>query len=72
MKLIAEYNEHNLECIVEKKEDGSKKYAIEGVFMQSESKNRNGRIYPKKIMESAVDKYVDEQEKQNLIVIEND
>ena len=68
MKLIAEYNEHNIECIVEKKEDGSKKYAIEGVFMQSESKNRNGRIYPKKIMESAVDKYVDEQVSKNRAV----
>ena len=68
MKLIAEYNESNLECIVEKKEDGSKKYAIEGVFMQSESKNRNGRIYPKKIMESAVDKYIEEQVSQNRAV----
>ena len=68
MKLIAEYNESNLECIVEKKEDGSKKYAIEGVFMQSEAKNRNGRIYPKKIMESAVDKYVDEQVSKNRAV----
>ena len=68
MKLIAEYNEHNLECIVEKKEDGTKKYAIEGVFMQSESKNRNGRIYPKKIMESAVSKYVEEQVSQNRAV----
>ena len=68
MKLIAEYNESNLECIVEKKEDGSKKYAIEGVFMQSESKNRNGRIYPKKIMEKAVGKYVDEQVSQNRAV----
>ena len=61
MKLIAEYNEHNVECIVEKKEDGSKKYAIEGVFMMAESKNRNGRIYPKAIMERAVNKYVAEQ-----------
>ena len=68
MKLIAEYNEHNLECIVEKKSDGTKKYAIEGVFMQSESKNRNGRIYPKKIMENAVSKYVDEQVSQNRAV----
>jgi hypothetical protein len=61
MKLIAEYNEHNLECLVEKKEDGTKKYAIEGVFMMAESKNRNGRIYPKKIMEKAVDEYVEKQ-----------
>ena len=68
MKLITEYNENNISCIVEKKEDGSKKYAIEGVFMQSESKNRNGRIYPKKIMENAVSKYVDEQVSQNRAV----
>ena len=68
MKLIAEYNENNIECIVEKKEDGTKKYAIEGVFMQSESKNRNGRIYPKKIMENAVSKYVDTQVSKNRAV----
>ena len=68
MRLIAEYNENNIECIVEKKEDGTKKYAIEGVFMQSEAKNRNGRIYPKKIMENAVSKYVDTQVSQNRAV----
>ena len=68
MKLIAEYNEHNLECLVEKKEDGSKKYTIEGVFMQSEQKNRNGRIYPKKIMEKAVDEYVEKQVSKNRAV----
>jgi hypothetical protein len=68
MKLIAEYTDHNLECLVEKKEDGTKKYAIEGVFMQSESKNRNGRIYPKKIMENAVAKYVDTQVSKNRAV----
>jgi hypothetical protein len=68
MKLIAEYNENNLECIVEKKEDGSKKYAIEGVFMMAESKNRNGRIYPKAIMEKAVDEYVENQVSKNRAV----
>ena len=68
MKLIAEYNENNIECIVEAKEDGSKDHFIEGVFMQSEQKNRNGRIYPKKIMESAVDKYVKEQVKTKRAV----
>ena len=68
MKLIAEYTDHNIECLVEKKEDGTKKYAIEGVFMQSESKNRNGRIYPKKIMENAVAKYVDTQVSKNRAV----
>ena len=61
MKLISEYTDQNLECIVEAKGDGSKKYAIEGVFMQAEQKNRNGRVYPRAVMESAVGKYIDEQ-----------
>ena len=61
MKLITEYTETDVQCIVEKKEDGSKSHVIEGVFMQAESKNRNGRVYPKAVMESAVKKYVDEQ-----------
>ena len=51
MKLIAEYTEQNIECIVEAKEDGSKNHFIEGVFMQSEAKNRNGRVYKKPILE---------------------
>jgi hypothetical protein len=68
MKLIAEYNEQDIECIVEAKEDGTKNHFIEGVFMQSEAKNRNGRIYPKAIMEGAVDKYVTEQVSQNRAV----
>jgi hypothetical protein len=61
MKLISEYNENNLQCIVEAKENGEKSYVIEGVFAQADSKNRNGRIYPKAIMEKAVDKYVTDQ-----------
>ena len=61
MKLIAEYTEQNIQCLVEAKEDGSKKYTIEGVFAQAEQKNRNGRIYPRMIMENAVNKYAKEQ-----------
>jgi len=61
MKLISEFTETNLECIVEAKEDGVKNYAIEGVFAQADQKNRNGRVYPKAIMERAVNKYVEDQ-----------
>jgi hypothetical protein len=61
MKLIAEYVENDLEVIIEAKEDGTKSHMIEGVFAQAESKNRNGRIYPKPTMEKAVSKYVTEQ-----------
>ena len=68
MKLIAEYVEQDLDYIVEKKESGEKSYAIEGVFAQAEQKNRNGRIYPRAIMEKAVDKYVTEQVQQKRAV----
>ena len=61
MKLIAEYVENDLEVIIEAKEGGGKNYVIEGVFAQAEQKNRNGRIYPKPIMEAAVNKYVTDQ-----------
>ena len=61
MKLIAEYTENNLEVLTEADEKGNKKYAIEGIFMQAEAKNRNGRIYPKPVMETALNKYNTEQ-----------
>ena len=62
MKLITEFTENEtLQCIVEKKEDGEKNYVIEGVFAQADQKNRNGRVYPKAIMEKAVGRYVDTQ-----------
>lgn len=68
MKLIAEYTEQNLEVICEASENGGKKYAIEGVFAQAETKNRNGRVYPKPIMEEAVGKYIKEQVSQGRAV----
>tara|TARA_R110000803_G_C11928055_1_gene315120 strand:+ start:357 stop:1019 length:663 start_codon:yes stop_codon:yes gene_type:complete len=62
MKLITEFTENDtLKCLIEKKENGEKSYVIEGVFAQTDTKNRNGRIYPKAIMERAVGKYVTEQ-----------
>mgnify|MGYP006075238379 FL=1 len=68
MKLITEYVENNLETICEARKDGSKHYFIEGVFMQSNQKNRNGRIYEKKNLEKAVEKYVTEQVKTGRAV----
>lgn len=69
MKLIAEYNDYQVEVLTEAKEDGTgKNYFIEGIYMQSEQKNRNGRVYPKKVMEKAVDKYVTEQVKTKRAV----
>ena len=61
MKLIAEYLDTQVSLIKEAKENGDKTYVIEGIFAQAEQKNRNGRIYPRPVMESAVDKFVTEQ-----------
>ena len=60
MKLITEHLEDSLSYITEEK-NGKKNTVIEGIFMQAESKNRNGRVYPRDVMESAVNKYVTEQ-----------
>ena len=60
MKLIAEYTDQDIECIVEAK-DGKKTYAIEGIFASAEQKNRNGRIYPFNVMDKAITKYILEQ-----------
>lgn len=55
MKFIQEaFNE--VEFIAESVGD-KKEYYISGVFMQSEIKNRNGRIYPKSVMKEAVKAY---------------
>lgn len=54
----------NFQVISEGAGDG-KSLFIEGVFAQAEKKNRNGRIYPKKIMESSVGKYITEYVSKN-------
>lgn len=56
MKLITEMVD-DISCISEAAENGKKKYFIEGVFMQSNTVNRNGRVYPSSIMESAINTY---------------
>ena len=69
MRLITEFVDNDLDIIVEANtKTGEKQYAIEGVFMQSESKNKNGRIYEKAVMEKAVNKYIDEQVKTGRAV----
>jgi len=67
MKLITEHTEE-VSYIVEAKDDGSKNYVIEGIFAQAEQKNRNGRIYPRPILEKAVSKYNNEQVKTQRAV----
>ena len=56
MKLISEHIE-DVEYITEEKDNGEKTYKIKGVFMQSEVKNRNGRVYPFEVLEKEVNRY---------------
>ena len=56
MKLITELNE-SIKYVTETKESGKKTLYIEGVFLQSEIKNRNGRMYPKAVLEREVNRY---------------
>ena len=56
MNLITEHIE-DVEVITEAKEDGKKSYFIEGIFMQGDLKNRNGRIYPSATLEQEMTRY---------------
>ena len=56
MKLITETTE-DVRLVTEAKSDGGKNYFIEGIFMQAEQKNRNGRVYPFSILEREVLRY---------------
>jgi hypothetical protein len=59
MKLISE-EATNVEFLTEAKKDGGKNYFIEGIFMQANKKNRNGRIYPTEVLQKEAKRYSDE------------
>ena len=58
MKLITELNEE-VKFLKENK-DGRPSYYIQGIFIQGNKKNKNGRVYPMEILEKEVNKYVTE------------
>ena len=61
MKLITEVNER-INCYEEVLDEatGKKSLFIEGVFMQSNIKNRNGRVYPTEVLDKEVSRYNEE------------
>lgn len=63
MRLITELN-MDTHTLVEET-NGKKHYYIEGVFLQSEIQNKNGRVYPYQIMSKEVNRYLKEQVQQN-------
>lgn len=52
--LDSQLTESTVQVLTEATATGEKKYFIEGIFAQSELQNRNGRIYPKSVLEKAV------------------
>ena len=59
MKLITEVYTEDCEVLTESNENGKKSYFIEGIFMQGDLQNRNGRIYPSAILEKEMKRYDD-------------
>ena len=63
MRLIKEFNESITYLTEESKDPKKPNVFIEGVFLQSDLKNKNGRVYPKEIMQREVQRYVNENVK---------
>jgi hypothetical protein len=64
MKLITEVNEQ-INIITEANEAGGRSFYIEGVFMQAEQQNRNGRMYPLEVLQKETERYVTEYVNKN-------
>ena len=65
MKLIAE-EVLEVQYLGERNEKtGEKEYAIEGIFMQAEKKNRNGRVYPMHVLSKEVQRYSQDYVQKN-------
>jgi|TARA_R110000851_G_scaffold10793_3_gene38445 hypothetical protein len=59
MKLICEVTE-DVKYLFEEKKGGAKNYFIEGIFMQGDIKNRNGRVYPSEVLARESKRYTKE------------
>lgn len=59
--LTEDWGSEGLDAPILMESTGSGSY-LTGVFMQAEKRNGNGRIYPKRVLETAVDNYLKEHE----------
>ena len=66
MKLISEHFSDDVQYIKEEDEKtGKNNYKLKGIFLQSEIKNRNGRVYPFEVLDKEVKRYKKEFIEQN-------
>ncbi len=65
MKLIKEEVSHVNFLTEMNEKTGQKEMFIEGIFMQAETKNRNGRVYPFNVLNKEVERYNNEYVNKN-------
>lgn len=68
MHLITEQNFDDVHVITEESDSGEKNLYIEGIFLQANIKNRNGRIYEDSILKPVLEKYDDEYVKKGRAI----
>jgi hypothetical protein len=57
MKLIKEEVQDVRYLVEADEKTGKKMHFIEGIFMQAEKQNKNGRVYPKRVLDKEVQRY---------------
>ena len=65
VKLITEATDFSQNNYLIEEKNGKKEYKIKGIFMQSNIKNRNGRVYPKEVLMKEVANYNKEYIQKN-------
>ena len=68
MKLLTEINESVEHTVITEEKTGKKGYYVEGVLMQAELKNRNGRMYPLHVLQREAARYNKEYILENRAV----
>lgn len=67
MKLLIESDlSPEVDTSVENNKEG-KSYYIEGIFLQADTQNRNGRVYPQAVLDREIDRYLNEVVSQKLV-----
>jgi len=70
--LFTEVEDFKVEMVTEVSKGGDKNLYVEGIAMQAETLNGNGRVYPTRVMSEAVDQYVDKYVSKNQALGECD
>lgn len=65
LKLITEATFNDVKVLTEGKDPANRAYFIEGIFLQGNTKNHNGRIYPSDILEREIERYTKEHIAEN-------